>query len=628
VSRTYDLRFFVGELPPVLPHANAGAGALRFADGDLWGNVAMSLPGEWDLDWGARGFQPHAIRVAEEWRRDPHALVGLIRRDVASDSWADDRNSIAVEGHQLRVVQTPAVHAEIEALLGYLRARRSVLYAAEVALVPPAALDKLNGLDSLWHDASFFDAALKAAGEDGSRISVIAFEGREAGRFSGRVRRAVIDSIVDQRNAVPVVNPYIQKLPIGLSCQVEPLPTAYGDRVRLWLRVVKVEEAGKPETRRLPFADLDVVPLRQHSLSTTLLLVPGTTVVAGSFRDEAPPGKVREFAVLVRLQRVETETPPAGVSPPPEEFRLEIHDVRFLREAPWQVSFAPTFSTGFDDLDEDGIFLTRVRTNVAPEAWRDERAALHLAGSGLLHAVARPATHKELQDWIEAEARRRARLAVLDLEVLEGPLDALLALRRRVESGAGLAGDSRGLPEAAQTKPLFRSRVTGLLSRRLRAAGYEARTFISDVSLFSGCFMGTSYHDMPDPVILSAGNGFELEAAVNPLLRPDAFRLDLELVRCRARFERQAEFFTRAVVGPAVRVQDAGNKDDRPDWKAFRVLAPFTIELPEQDAPLVRFSGSVPSGRTVVLEVAKEPGREEGRIVIARIQVHDAGERR
>jgi hypothetical protein len=53
---------------------------------------------------------------------------------------------------------------------------------------------------------------------------------------------------------------------------------------------------------------------------------------------------------------------------------------------------------------------------------------------------------------------------------------------------------------------------------------------------------------LPDPIVLSAGDGFRLEATAGELLDGKRVKLDLKLRRYRTRFERTADFFAGATM--------------------------------------------------------------------------------
>src|SRR5690606_2888328 len=256
---------------------------------------------------------------------------------------------------------------EIARLLARLHPGRQRMHAIDVAVVPVSALG-LEGDDlSPWLPAEHFDEALGRAGDRGRVVSVSAYDNQRVSELSGRRRATVTDTEVNQTGIIPVVNPTITELPLGLSINATPRAIPGTSLVEIELEVFHIRQSGESETRETLFADIELVPLAEDGLSTSLVIPRNGVALAGlldepTLADAEPKG----FAVLLRARTREIalgEAPDAPAPPDANAFRLELHDVSFLvavRERAW-----PLFS--------EDLLAVLIRHNVARDAWFDGR---------------------------------------------------------------------------------------------------------------------------------------------------------------------------------------------------------------------------------------------------------------
>lgn len=579
--RVYDLHFLTKEVPD-LPLPEAGAernlSLLERAEQETYG---------FDPDWLEEPGSLGGLALT------PEAIMELVRRNIAEDSWANEKNSIAARGGELVVIQTPEVHEEIADLLAHLRARRARRFEIEVIVLSEEAPVEslLRGPPNPAPEA--LAAVLDESAEKAHRILLTAYEQQTVSTLSGRRRATITDTEVNQTGVIPVANPIVHVLPLGVSLEAKALPVAGTDRVQVELRVRRLLEAGEVRRRKTTFAELESVPLREESLRTALLVEPGEPALAGSFREAADNGETSQFAVIVRVSRkdpggavdVPFEPRPEGA----ETFVLRVYDVGFL------LGGADTGSP------QRKLLVPLLRMNVEPEAWKDARAGATLERDGL-YVTARPETHAKISSWIESLTRRRARLASVRLEVFEAPLESVLALEKAARGGWLLPEQWGKIADGA--RGVLESTTRGLAGEEMHARMFSSSTFVSDVETVSGG-TGFSIIEMPDPVVASAGDGFTLRATVEGHLDPRRLLLRLDLHRSRTRFLRRAEF-----TAPARARSRSGPPEE------ISVRLPYVIDLPEEESFHCRTAFAVPRGLSVLLEVQRTRGKT-ARFVVA-----------
>ncbi len=275
----------------------------------------------------------------------------------------------------------------------------------------------------------------------------------------------------------------------------------------------------------------------------------------------------------------------AGERPPAP--RLALGDLDLLRAAEEAESRGGIALMAYEEsLVTPGLrvspemLVELIKTNVDPEAWHDERARLsYEKDGGFLAVVARARTQRAVEEWLEKALAEEARLAILDLRVMEGPMEAIWRLQKSAGGGARLPPDWLESEGGRKLRETFRAASVGLTRGRRRLRGYEERAFVEDVETVSGG--GPVMGAMPDPVISSAGSGFSLEASLRPLHSPGFFSLDLTLERCESRFDRKAEILAPADIGPPILIPGAPGSTDPSALKEerTRIYLPFPLPV-------------------------------------------------
>ncbi len=420
---------------------------------------------------------------------DPDQLVELIQRNVDEDSWANDRNSLEIQGGQLVVVQTAAVHAELERYLERLRAQRGRLVTCDVTLalvdgaLARAVLDDAAGGPLPEARAQELEERLLAG--RGARL----VERRRLTAWDRqRVHAALLGEHpyltweVDQTGVAPVAGPRLERGAAGVLVEVRPALVGAGDLLLLDLELaaarwahdaVEARIGALGPDRRAGAASLHLPRADVFALSTRLLLRPGATAVAGGARVDLPPeGPAPEgltdarLLVLVRPTVSALATGQADAErPAPSAPRvLRMHDVSLVTGLPRAgvdgEEGLTCFCAGHDDeervgLDMDTIveLLTR---NVAPESW--DGAALEVAGEGLLAVVQTPEVHAQIDAFLATLRRERGRALQLEVALVDLPPGEQAALLARAQAaGAG----AHALPAALAAPLLAGDRVRG-----------------------------------------------------------------------------------------------------------------------------------------------------------------------
>ncbi len=604
VLREHDIRFLT-EPVPQLPAAHwPSPGPLHL---EAWyvecheerGIGALSTGGALDA---SGGDVPPGLGLS------PEGIVALIRQNIAEDSWANERNSIDGKEGKLVVVQTPEVQEAIRRLLEATGSRRALLTVVEIAHVPVEALGPFADAPEPWIDSKEFDAAIERAGGGATRLSLTAYNEGRVGGFAGRWISQVADHEVNSTGIVPVINPVVERIPLGLTAEVRPVAIAGTDLHKLELRVLLLKEAGPAAKREWFFGELNLPPMADDSIDTTLILPAGKAGLAGFFRTgfiRSPEGVDRRgFAVLARVrpQAVRFEAPPERLE---GDFRRRIYDAAFLLE-PFPGEVGALDSAPLEAL---------VRAS-DPEAWRDDRAALTFEDGRFVHATARASTHEKVQAALDGLVRERAAAGILEVRSFEGPLAEILAARASAEGGFLLPEAWK--PDGKLTESL-RGVLVGALGGRMEARSSLTRRFVGNVECVSG---GTGFTvlSMPDPVLGSTGDGFLLEGSVQGPRPSGLLALDVKLDEVRTRLDSTAELFLAAAIGPAGRLPPKRGDDEkyvpsRRRLPAIRWL-PFTVDLPSQDYRPCRSLAAVPQGRTVILKADSTAGGQ-GRMVVA-----------
>jgi hypothetical protein len=616
--RVHDLRFLTRPVPDLPSGEWPSAGGLILGPrGSIRAQAGVAL------DLGLGDEEDSSSIAPPGAGLPPETIASMIRQNVAEDSWASKLNSMEVRGSDLVVVQTREVQQDIERLLAALRARRARMVTVDVAHVPVEALGAWNTRDP-WLPEEEFDRVLERAGEKATRISLTAYNEQRLGGFTGRQTARVTDTEVNQTGILPVTNPVVSNVPLGLALEVLPVAIADTGWFRLEVKVTRLREAGPALKRETFTGDLEFLPLDEESIETVLLLPAGRAGVAGLLREEREGREPRGFAVLARVRPVDIQA--TGRAPPriDEAFSLRVHDVSFLLEA-----------YPFERPPLNAELLSRLVTlNVDPDAWRDDRARLAADQGGRLLAVtAKAPTHERVKAYLDALIRERATSATVDLREIEGPLDEILAMRRNAEEGVLLPRDWTPPVDGERTRETCRAVLGGALGCRRAARGYEARRFVGNISAVSGG-TGFSILAMPDPELDSAGSGLQAEVTVRPARKGDRVDLEVRADRCRTLFERTAEMVVAADIGPVQTTPgaEAAGEKKKAGEKApplpSTVWIPAVIDLPGQRRVHTGAALAIPTDRPAILEVA-DTGAGRARIVVATVTtVHAFGEGR
>jgi hypothetical protein len=609
--RVHDLRFLTRPVPDLPAGEWPRAGDLVLGGR---GPVEYSAPISFASDVAYEEDPSHLAPPGAGL--PPETIAAIIRQNVAEDSWASKLNSMDVHGSDLVVVQTREVQEDIEKLLAALRARRARMVTVDVAHVPLEALGGGWSPRDPWLQEEL-DLVLERAGEKAVRISLTAYNEQRLAGFTGRRTARVTDAEVNQTGVLPVTNPVVESLPLGLTVEVLPLAVAETGWFRVEMKVSRLREAGEAVKRETFTGDLEFLPLDEESIETVLLLPAGRTGVAGLLREEREGREPRGFAVLARVRPTDVQA--AGRSPPPigETFSLRVHDVGFLLE-PYPFESPP--------LTAD-LLSRLIGANVDPDAWRDDRARLAADQGGRLLAVtAKAPTHERVKEYIDGLVRERATTAMVDLREIEGPSEEILAIRKAAEGGMLLPRDWVPPAEGGRIREAFRAVLGGALGCRRSARGYEARGFVGDISTVSGG-TGFSIVAMPDPELESAGSGTWAEATVRATHGGVRFALDLTADRCRTLFARTAETIVPADIGPVQATPGAeATKEKKKNKKGDEtarplpstVWIPAVLDLPSQRRLHSESAISVPPDRPAIVEV-EDMGAGRARMVVATV---------
>jgi hypothetical protein len=426
VTHAYDIRFLTEEVPNLAPSTWPSAGRLLLPGRD--DDTVSPITFTEKLDgFALRRDDSTSTMLAEGISVDPDDLVELIRSNLAEDSWSNTRNSISASAGSLIVTQTPDVQRDIGTLLETLGARRAHMATVEVLLLPSEAVGKEKPLIS----DDELEMLVRRAGAMAQRISVTAYNEQAAGFFRGGRRSVLLGAKIDQTGVVPVLNPVVVTLPLGLTLEVVPLAIAGTDWTRVAIRVARLRETGKLAPDVTPIGEFQNVRATDVAVSTTLLVKPGLAACAGVFADLDEDASERRFAVFTRVRPLRLRQDREAAKPADDAYTLRLYDIGFV--------------TGVVLGDEGGLqadHLAEMLPHVVdPDAWEDERASVSapLDEGRYLKVVAKSRTHTAVRAWIGEQIARRGRLGSVVVEELRGPLTSLLALRAQAESGMYLA---------------------------------------------------------------------------------------------------------------------------------------------------------------------------------------------
>lgn len=607
--RIYDIRFLTAPIPhfPAKAWPEAGRLVLRGSD-QVYGEDPLD-------DWESRAntsahrsFDFDDTSTPGKGLR-PEALVEVVRRNIAEDSWENSQNIILATPNELSVVHTTAVHAQIEALLAELRERRALMIRVDVAVVPYAAVAPLREEESIRLPDGGFEEAVARAADAGTVVSLTAYNEQIVSAFSGKRRTALVDTEVNQTGVLPVASPVIDSIPLGVT--VEALPRALlGAKVySVALQVERLREVGALRTRGTFFADLQFQNKEEHSLKTTLILAPRQTVVAGFLR---VGGGVDDFAVIVRIApyapravKDDSAAPAQAIERqdqqtlPEQEFTQRLYDVGFLVESDGN---APPHLPA-------ELLVSMIQYQVEPESWRDERTTIELdAKRSALAITARAPTHKAVGVFLQERTNYATRLSIIEVWEIEGPIESVDAFVTADPEAQMALLTQHALDGPLQERAY--AFVVAVVGKPARLGGYRSQSFLGDVAVASGG-TGFSILEMPDPVVESTGDGVRIQARIDATPLDTLARLDLAYGRYETTIERSARLVTSGAIGPGrlpptslpkdntvAQIGAAADTDTRSIW------IPWEVDLPSQKKVGVTVKHAVAIDPPRVLQVS------------------------
>ncbi|MBI4606900.1 MAG: hypothetical protein HY721_33470, partial [Planctomycetes bacterium] len=554
-----------------------------------------------EAEGGAPPLEPGAGYGAD-------ALEALVRAHVAPGSWGAGGNSVVVAPFwsQLRVTAPPAVQEAVAGFLQALRARRARPVQVDVACVPAEALGEAAGKVGAPLPSGELEVALGRAGERGLRVSLTTPNEVRRRAFGGRSRTYLSDFEVNQTGVVPVMNPVVGVLPLGITVEALPEAIAESGLWKLELRATVLSEAGAAARRETCFGTIELPRVAEDTLETVLSLPAEAAVVAGLFAAGQGPER-RSFALVARLRPAAAPDLPAPGAAG-EDLPARVHDLAFLLEP-----------LAGEEPIEEALLLNEIEAAVDPLVWQEGESRLRWSQDGRhLLATAPAATQARLKAYVDGLIAARAALAAHEVRVLEGPLEDVLAARREAEGGVLLP---EGWTPGGALREALRAAAASIPGARLRARGLSTRAYVGDWNVVSGG-TGFSILSVPDPEVHTAGEGFTLEADGARVEAGGALRADLALDECRTRLEASAEMLLPADIGPVeaapgrrVAPGPDGAPAPAPQPRAATVWAPFTLDLPRQERRHAAGRLVLPPGRAAVVK-AEEITGGLGRLVL------------
>jgi len=625
-TRIFDIQFLTEEIPD-FPLEDPGAlGALLLCSPDTEeeaeaaGDFAFGAREEpagryWEGPWADEdifvggfaagtavltGMEPPIPR----WTRiDPKALVELIRRNIAEDSWANQRNRIEADPQALTVHQTPDVLDDIERLLSTLRARRARMVSIEIAIVPAEALDAATRDGSPFLSSEAFDRILARAGDRGTQLSFTAYDGQTVSRHIGTQRVMIRDSEINQTGVSPVINAVIQTIPLGYLAEVRADAIADIEWIALHARVIHRALAGEPEIRKEMFGEFEFAPVSERSLSTSTIVRSGQAVLAGYLRGDA--ASVGSIAALVRARPLALEKPGGAPAKAPAGLRAAMYDVEFLLRA------ARAISPGLSGWPADPEDLVRmIRAGIEPESWSDARVEID-ADEKRLTVYQRPTVHAAIAAMLERWRRDVLAVASIETWILRGKKGALVPFILAAGPDGTLPEKWTGLAGGAGLRIASEARLAGVPGEKMSSFGWVARTYVADYENVSGG-TGWTVSEVPDPIIVSAGTGISLGSAVG-ILPGDIALARLRCVDASTRFDRTTtvNMSWGLSAESVIRAGSPLPAEKREKDASLTVFIPAKVDLPSQQAWVFDRVQTIPSGRPVLVEARSDGAGDE-----------------
>ncbi|MBN1417778.1 MAG: hypothetical protein JXP34_03325 [Planctomycetes bacterium] len=650
-TRVFDIQFLTEEVPdfPLRgPHLIGGL-LIRAPDVDYdemllgSGGFAFGAPEEggggfWEGGWVEAEEAASGRRMAfggemEEplprWTRiEPKALVDLIRRNIAEDSWANQRNSIDADPRALTVRQTPNVLDSIEHLLASLRARRARMVSIEIAIVPLEALDEETTNGSPFLSAEAVEQALARAGDRGTRLSFTAYDGQTVSRHIGTQRALLRDCEVNQTGVSPVINPVVSVIPLGYLAEVRADAIADTEWTSLHVRVFHRALVGEPEVRKEIFGEFELAPISERGLSTSTIVRAGEAVFAGFLRGDA--ASVGSLAALIRVRPLALEAGPAARAEAPDGLRAGMYDVEFLLRAARAIS--PDLSGWPADPEE---LVRLIRAGIEPESWSDARMEID-ADEKRLTVYQRASVHTAIAAMLERWRRDVLAVATLETWVLRGTRAALMPVLLAAGPDGALPEKWPDLAGGAGLRITAEARLAAVPGERTTTFGWIARSYVADYENVSGG-TGWTLSEVPDPLIQSAGSGILISSIVGIL--PGGLALArVRSIDVSTRFDRTGTVIPSWGLGAesVVRVgsppQAEKERDKAPPARpiaaprdheaALSVFIPAKVDLPSQQAWDFDRVETMGSGRPILVEARSDgPGPEPAMARIVRVRL-------
>jgi hypothetical protein len=484
----------------------------------------------------------------------PERLVELIKQNIAADTWESERARIDVEGSRLIIVQTPEVHAQIEAYLEQLRLLRGrvITIEATLALVDRDVARSLAPGATLT-DAQAQDLERRLNAGDGAflvaRPRATVFNRQPAVLAAVRAQPFVGHYEVNQTGVTPVVDPKVETLLSGLVFTVVPTLVEGGDDLLLGVRI----EGSTLDAQRTKaiehHGDVDLPAVRRVELESSVLAASRTTVVAAvastpygpTWRQFKPreksdagefiPGDWR-LALILRPSVAALGTPTPAVAKSTAKRPLRTYNVSLLTESlesedEWtfvrqrgaaSAGGAATADWG-SPLSEEAL-VRLITENISPDSWSNtlNRIDVVAAGAGELVVVQTPDVHAQIEAYLAS--LRSDRGTLLGVELYE------FALEDAAWAGV-LAGMKDAGPEANTLPPsvledLAAGRVKGADLRRFAAGAIvngqrfrlgvgRTQRLVRGIERASGG-TGTLVSEVTAPIVGGLTDGYEANA--------------------------------------------------------------------------------------------------------------------
>jgi len=635
-ERSFDISFLTSDIPDFplaarMRHASLGL----HAPDEEWderggpGGLGFTFVEE-DNPGDSYPHVPHVVGPADivlspaempRWTRiAPSALVETITCNIAEDSWANSRNSIAAAGEALVVRQTPDVLAQIDTFLRRLHEQRARMIVLEIAIVPAEALGENARTGAPWISSEEFGKIV--AGADAQSARLTAYNGQTVSAHMGEQRSIVMDFDINQTGASPVANLVVSVIPLGLLVEARPRTIGETGWIDVNLRVVARSFRDEPEKRQAPFGEYESVWIAERTLATELILQEGAAAVAG-FVEGSAEG-VGSFAALVRAHPYAIAATQAAQEPAADLFVTRTYDIESILRAAGEtgepLARAPA--------NPDDV-VTLITHAIDPDSWKDRRAELH-ADAVQLVVRQKPAAHAKVAALLAQWTRETAHMTTIETWDLGGAGAAVNGFLAGAGPGGSLSESWRARAEALGLVVKAHTRTSSARGRTVEVSAMVSRAFIADWETVGG---GTSYviTDYPDPIVRRAGSGIELSARAQALPF-DTVMLDLDATRAEATFDRQAIFVAPWRLGRALNPfsppgggnDEEGEEEERPPPpRELSVSVPVPIELPRENIWKLRRT-QFPSWNTPAVLEATAGKDGTARLLVARLSRADA----